>query len=432
MLKTFVFKFGGASVKDAPSIINLSKILYNRLRNHTVIVVSAMGKTTNALESILEKKIKGEDFSLNITILKNYHLDICSELFEPEHSIHHQIENHFIQLDRDLQQSLRVENFDQYYDQIILYGELLATRIVQEYLCSVEIFCVWQDARELIQTNADYRFAKVDWKKTTKNIKNILAPILTKFPVVTQGFIGREKGGSSTTLGREGSDFTAAILGACLKSHSVTIWKDVAGVLNADPKRFPNAVKFDELDYQEAAELTYYGASVIHPKTIKPLANLSIPLYVKSFLAPEESGTRIHHIKQSNHIPCIVLKEDQILVSFKVTDFTFIEEKHIHQVYAQLEQLKLKVNMLQTSAISISIVIDKQPFKLDRLIEALSGLFEIRYNEALQLITIKNHNPEIINQLMEQREVLMEQVTRSTFQMVAKPLQEAPNRPLYS
>jgi aspartate kinase len=245
---------------------------------------------------------------------------------------------------------------------------------------------------------------------------------LEKFPVVTQGFIGKEKGGHTTTLGREGSDYTAAIIGSCLKAASVIIWKDVEDVLNADPKKFPNTIKFDELDYQEAAELTYYGASVIHPKTIKPLANQSIPLYVKSFLEPEKSGTMIHQVKHPNTVPCIVVKDDQILVSFKVTDFTFIHEGHIHQIYAVLEKLKLKVNMLQTSAISISIVIDRQLFKLEKLVEALKKQFEVRYNESLQLITIKNHNPVIIEDLTKNREVLMEQVTRSTFQMVIKPL----------
>ena len=423
MLKTFVFKFGGASVKDAESIKNLSRILYNRLRNHTVIVVSAMGKTTNALEVILEKKLLGEDYSLNITNLMGFHLEICKDLFDTAHSIHYQIENHFIQLSRELQQDLNRDNFDQIYDEVIANGELLATRIVQEYLCTQNIFCLWQDARELIHSNSDYRFATVDWKITSQKIKKQLVPLLEKFPVVTQGFIAREKNGRTTTLGREGSDFSAAILAACLHASSVTIWKDVEGVLNADPKRFPNTVKFDELDYQEAAELTYYGASVIHPKTIKPLANLSIPLYVKSFLEPHKSGTIIHKVPYTNSIPCIVVKDEQVLVSFKVTDFSFIDEGHIHQVYANLKLLKLKVNMLQISAISISIVIDKQLFKLEKLIEILKEQFEIRYNESLQLLTVKNHNPEIIEELMKHREVFMEQVTRSTFQMVTKPLQ---------
>ncbi|RZS94851.1 aspartate kinase [Cecembia calidifontis] len=420
MLKTFVFKFGGASVKDAGSIKNLSKILFNRLRNHTVIVVSAMGKTTNALEGILEKKYRQEDFSSNITILENYHLETCMGLFGENHPIHAIVKNYFLQLQRDLEAPLSQDNYDLYYDRIISYGELIATRIVQEYLCLENIYCIWQDAREFIVTNSDFRFAKVDWKATSSRIKKSLLPILEKFPVVTQGFIGKDKNGNTTTLGREGSDFTAAIIASCLKSVSVTIWKDVDGVLNADPKRFPNTIKFDELDYHEAAELTYYGASVIHPKTIKPLANLSIPLFVKSFIHPEGSGTKIHHVRHENKTPCIVVKDDQILVSFKVTDFTFIHEGHIHQIYSELEKLKLRVNMLQTSAISVSLVIDKQLFKMEKLIHTLNKDFEIRYNESLQLITVKNHNPKIMGELMKNKEILMEQVTRSTFQMVTK------------
>lgn len=420
MLKTFVFKFGGASIKDVNSIKNLSKILYNRLRNHTVIVISAMGKTTNALEGILEKKFNKEDYSSNITILENYHLEICMGLFGENHPIHAIVKNYFLQLQRDLELPLSKDNYDLYYDSIISYGELVATRIVQEYLCLEKIYCIWKDAREIIVTNSDYRFAKVDWNATAAKIKKSLVPLLEKFPVVTQGFIGKDKAGNTTTLGREGSDFTAAIIASSLHSASVTIWKDVKGVLNADPKRFPNTIKFDELDYHEAAELTYYGASVIHPKTIKPLANLSIPLYVKSFIDPSSPGTKIHHVKHENKTPCIVVKDEQILVSFKVTDFTFIHEGHIHQIYSELEKLKLRVNLLQTSAISVSLVIDKQVFKLEKLIDSLKQDFEIRYNESLQLITVKNHNPEIMENLMKNKEILMEQVTRSTFQIVTK------------
>jgi aspartate kinase len=422
MSKTFVFKFGGASVKDAQSIKNLSHILLNRLRNRTVIVISAMGKTTNALENLIEQKINKEDFSLNSTILKNYHLSVCHDLFDKDHLIFSQIENYFLQLSRDLEKPITKENYDQYYDQVIAYGELISSRIVQEFLCQEGIFCVWQDARVIIQTNSDFRFAKVDWEATALKTKKHISPLLEKFPVITQGFIGRDKKGNTTTLGREGSDFTAAILGFCLKSASVTIWKDVEGVLNADPKRFSHTIKFEELDYKEAAELTYYGASVIHPKTIKPLANLSIPLFVRSFINPENSGTKIHKVNSPNTVPCIVVKEDQILVSFKVTDFAFINEGHIHRIYSMLEKLKLRVNLLQTSAISVSIVIDKQLYKLENLIEKLKSEFEIRYNDSLQLITVKNHNPKIMEEILKDREILLEQVTRTTFQLVFKPL----------
>jgi aspartate kinase len=424
MSKTFVFKFGGASVKDANSIKNFREILFNRLRNHTVIVVSAMGKTTNALEELLNLKLEDKPFYEKSAKLKNYHLEICQELFLPENLIFPAIENFFSQLDRTLEKPLSKENYDEYYDQVVSFGELISSRIVQEYLCAEGIFCLWQDAREIISTDSDYRFAKVKWEKTAAQCQKHLMAKLERFPVITQGFIGSDDKGKTTTLGREGSDFTAAILAHSLRSQSVTIWKDVEGVLNADPKRFPDTVKFEELDYREAAELTYYGASVIHPKTIKPLANLSIPLFVKSFLNPDGSGTQIHHVDKPNTVPCIVVKDTQVLVSFRVTDFTFINESHIHQVYTEIEKLKLRVNLLQTSAISISIVIDKQLFKMEKLIAALAKDFDIRYNESLQLVTVKNHNRKIMEELMADKEVLLEQVTRTTFQIVVKPLAE--------
>lgn len=420
MAKTFVFKFGGASVKDVNSIKNLYEIVFNRLRNNTIIVVSAMGKTTNALEEILALKLEGKDYSSKSAKILEYHLEVCEGLFDSDNLIFPMIKNYFRQMERALNGNLTRANYDRFYDSIVSFGELVSSRIVQEYLCSKGLFCIWQDARELILTNSDFRFAKVDWQGTTKLCEKVLMPKLSQFPVVTQGFIGADEKGQTTTLGREGSDFTASILAHGLRANAVTIWKDVDGVLNADPKRFPDSVKFDELDYKEAAELTYYGASVIHPKTIKPLANLSIPLYVKSFLHPEGSGTKIHHVQKVNAVPCIVVKDNQILVSFKVTDFTFINESHIHAVFSILEKLKLRVNLLQTSAISISIVIENELFKLEKLIQNLRDQFEIRYNENLQLITVKNHNPILMEKLVLGKEVLLEQMTRTTFQVLVK------------
>lgn len=420
MAKTFVFKFGGASVKDVNSIKNFYEIVFNRLRNNTIIVVSAMGKTTNALEEILALKLEGKDNSLKSTILLDYHLKICEGLFDPDHLIFPAVKNYFSNMERILNGNLTRANYDDFYDSIVSFGELVSSRIVQEYLCSKGLFCIWQDAREVILTNSDFRFAKVDWVATKRLCDKIITPKLTQFPVITQGFIGADEKGRTTTLGREGSDFTAAILAHGLQANAVTIWKDVDGVLNADPKRFPDSIKFDELDYREAAELTYYGATVIHPKTIKPLANLSIPLYVKSFIHPEGSGTKIHHVPKVNTVPCIVVKDSQILVSFKVTDFTFINESHIHAVYSELEKLKLRVNLLQTSAISISIVIENELFKLEKLIHSLRNQFEIRYNENLQIITVKNHNQALMEKLTHNKEILLEQMTRTTFQVLIK------------
>jgi len=420
MAKTIVYKFGGASVKDSAALKNLSDILRNRLRNNLVIVVSAMGKSTNSLEGILAKKLEGGNFSQNCAILKQYHLEICESLFPSNHVIFAQLDNYFIQLENDLAKPLSRDNYDEYYDRIVGYGELISSRIVMEYLCLVGLVVLWQDARELIRTNNDFRFAKIDFEKTRANCQNKLKPILEKYPVLTQGFIGSDSNGRSTTLGREGSDFTAAILATSLDAGSVTIWKDVPGVLNADPKLFPDTKLFTELDYRQAAEMTYYGASVIHPKTIKPLANARIPLFVKSFLNPEADGTKIHGAAEPNFIPTIVLKKDQILVSLKVTDFTFIEEKHIHLVYEQLQFLKLRVNMLQTSAISISIVIDSQLFKLEQLIEKMRGDFEVRYNEGLELLTILHPDEDSISGNIFGHEILLEQTTRNTFQVVRK------------
>jgi aspartate kinase len=419
MAKTFVFKFGGASIKDVNSIKKLAENFRNRLQNTTIVVISAMGKTTNALEELLDIRLSGESYYQKSTILKNFHLDICHGLFSKDHPIFATVENVFATLERALDLPLHKDNYDERYDQIVSFGELLSSRIVQEYLCEQGILCIWQDARELIATHSEFRSATIHWEKTKQQCLKYLK--LQRFPVVTQGFIGKDEFGKTTTLGREGSDFSAAIIGWALQAASVTIWKDVPGVLNADPKLFPDTVLFDELDYREAAEMTYYGASVIHPKTIKPLAALGIPLFVKSFLNPEGKGTKIHATGLTSTVPCIVVKEQQVLISFQVTDFTFVNEAHMHRIYGQLEALSLKVNLLQVSAISISIVFDMHKFKLEKLIDALKGEFMIRYNDALQLITVKNYEQKLVDQLIKDKKPLLEQVTRTTFQMVHKP-----------
>lgn len=422
MSKAIVFKFGGASVKDAESIKNLFNILFKRLQTPMILVISAIGKTTNAIEEILQAKLNQEDYSLKCTIIKDQHLNVCESLFPKEHEIFEKVSFQFEMLLKELHKPLDKENYDEFYDQVIVFGELVSTLIIQAYISYRGVSSTWLDARDLISTNSEFRFAKVNWTSTQTKINEILKPIAEKSLVVTQGFIGKDTLGKSTTLGREGSDFTASILAYCLDASAVTIWKDVEGVLNADPKKFKKTTKFEELDYHEAAELTYYGASVIHPKTIKPLANKNIPLFVKSFLRPDGSGTKIHQVAKANTVPCIVLKEAQILVTFKVTDFTFINEQHMHLVYSELEKLKLKVNLLQTSAISISIVIDEQLFKLEKLILSLNSAFQIKYNTDLNLITIKNPTSKMIKKMMQNKAVLMEQITRTTFQIVYKTL----------
>lgn len=422
MAKTIVYKFGGASIKDADSVKNLAEILRNRLRKNMLIVVSAMGKTTNTLEEILSLRMSESDYSQKSVNLKFFHLAICQELFPEEHRIFPKLENLFIQLQNLLYLEVNEENYDECYDRIIAFGELISSRIVMEYLCEQGMVVLWHDASELILTSSDFRFAKVDWAQTKKRCKSILQPNLDQFPVITQGFIGADSKGKTTTLGREGSDFSAAIFASSLGASSVTIWKDVPGVLNCDPKIFKDSELFSELDYLQAAQMTYYGASVIHPKTIKPLANLDIPLFVKSFLKPDEEGTKIYSTGKLNPIPSIILKRNQIMVSFRVTDFAFIEESHIHEIYTQLDQLKLKVNMLQTSAVGVTIIIDDQLFKLKKLVSSLEKSFSIRYNEGLELLTILNpHKGSFEN--LSWMEILLEQRTRNTIQIVTRGLQ---------
>jgi len=420
MSATLVYKFGGASVKDAPALRNLYDILLPRLQTSTVIVVSAMGKTTNALEAILTKKLAGEDYASEWNALKNFHKDLCAKLFPESHPVGEQLETFFSAAREALQAQVSKANYDEVYDQVVCFGELLSSLIVSEYLGFRGLPNRWQDAREVIHTDSDYRFAKIDWDKTRSACQEKWGDMLHTSPILTQGFIGSDTQGKTTTLGREGSDFTAAILATCLDAQSVTIWKDVPGVLNADPKLFDSTQKFEELGYREAAEMTYFGASVIHPKTIKPLANAGIPLFVKSFLNPEASGTKIHEHAAPHDVPTLVLKKNQVLVTFKVTDFTFIEEKHIQKIYEQLQVLKLRVNMLQVSAITVSIVLDTQLFKLEQLVESLKTAFEIRYNEELELLTILKPRVEEIPSLMEGYTLLLEQTTRTTYQAVRR------------
>ena len=420
MSATLVYKFGGASVKDAPALRNLYDILLPRLQTSTVIVVSAMGKTTNALEAILTKKLAGVDYASEWNALKNFHKDLCAELFPESHPVREQLETFFSAAREALQAQVSKANYDEVYDQVVCFGELLSSLIVSEYLGFRGLPNRWQDAREVIHTDSDYRFAKIDWDKTRSACQEKWGDMLHTSPILTQGFIGSDTQGKTTTLGREGSDFTAAILATCLDAQSVTIWKDVPGVLNADPKLFDSTQKFEELGYREAAEMTYFGASVIHPKTIKPLANAGIPLFVKSFLNPEASGTKIHEHAAPHEVPTLVLKKNQVLVTFKVTDFTFIEEKHIQKIYEQLQVLKLRVNMLQVSAITVSIVLDTQLFKLEQLVESLKTAFEIRYNEELELLTILKPRVEEIPNLMEGYTLLLEQTTRTTYQAVRR------------
>ncbi|MBX2968365.1 MAG: aspartate kinase [Cyclobacteriaceae bacterium] len=413
-----VFKFGGASVKHAAAVRNVTSILKQHKEESLWVVVSAMGKTTNALERVVFAFRKGEDFAAEIQGIFEYHQHLIRELFiHPEpvlnqlakavDSIHHNLVNHIDE--------------DELYDRVVSLGEVISSQIIYQFLLSEGIHATWLDARDLIRTDSTFREGQVDWSATTQmlqNAKKKLAPGI----VITQGFIGADNQNRSVTLGREGSDFTAAIIGSCLKAESVTIWKDVPGVMNADPKRLPAAIVFPELPYTEAAEMTYYGASVIHPKTIKPLALGNIPLWVKSFTDPSFAGTVIHDCKVEGLPPVIVFKENQCLISCKVTDFTFVNEAQLSVIFHAITALNIKLNVMQNSAISFSFCIDFRENKVMALIEKLQEHFEVYYNTNLTLITIKNYDEKSFDTYRKREGVILEQSSRSTLQVLVKDL----------
>ena len=304
------------------------------------------------------------------------------------------------------------------YDAVISTGEIASTRIVSAYLNKVKLINDWIDARNLIRTDSTFREGQVDWDFTCLKIRHQIGDLIKERIIVTQGFIGADSNGNPVTLGREGSDFSAAIFGSCLDAKEVTIWKDVEGILNADPKLMTNVTKYDELPYQEAAEMTFYGASVIHPKTIKPLANKKIPLRVRPFGDTSAPGTIIHDCEVKNLTPAIIFKPDQCLISFRIKDYTFLSEKNLSLIFHVLDALNIRINVMQNSAISFSICVDNQDYKISALLEELKNDFNIFYNESLKLITVKNYNNAMIEEVSRNRSILLELRTRNNYQIV--------------
>jgi aspartate kinase len=411
-----VFKFGGASVKNAAGVRNITEIIHSFGKNQILVVVSAMGKTTNALEKLVELASVGKSFTSEWNDLLSYHKTIIGELFAHPTKVDEDVQTLFDAMKKELS---RKEEFDQVYDQVVCFGELIATKIVWHWLNERYGNAEWIDARKYIATDRTFREGKVDWKKSGDQIR-LLRPTLEKKVVITQGFIGQTPDGLTTTLGREGSDFSAAIFAYCLDGESVTIWKDVPGVMNADPKRLAAATVFEELPFREAAEMTYYGASVIHPKTIKPLANKGIPLFVKNFDDPSLPGTRIHECQVDNLPPLIVFKDNQCLISCKVTDYTFISEEQLSFIFAALSELDIRINVLQNSAISFSFCVDYRESKIKKLIERLQKNFEVYYNLGLTLITVKNYDAKTFDTYRHRPGVLLEQSSRSTLQVLVR------------
>lgn len=411
-----VFKFGGASVKDPNAIRNMASIIKANGNSQLLIVVSAMGKTTNALERIIALQRQGKEVEKELSDLRNYHFNILQELFQKNHSIFSLIEDQFNKI---RQESKKTDSYDQVYDQVVSLGEVISTLIIADYLKQESVNAQWIDARKMIRTDNNFREGKVDWDVSRINIQG-LTDRLAHRVLVTQGFIGSTEDGLTTTLGREGSDYSAAIFASCLKAESVTIWKDVPGVMNADPKRLPAAIVFEELPFKEAAEMTYYGASVIHPKTIKPLANNGIPLLVKNFDNPLLPGTVIKETKLDHIPPLIVFKDNQCLISCKVTDYSFVDENQLSTIFGIVSEMHMKINLMQNSAISFSFCVDYREDKIIKLIDLLGKHFEVYYNTGLTLITVKNYDQQTFQEYRQKKGVILEQSSRSTLQVLLK------------
>lgn len=416
-----VFKFGGASVKDAASVRNVGSIIHCYPNQKILVVVSAMGKMTNKLEEIV-LALAQKDYALLAQFQNEfyaYHLAIFDDLFaEHAEQLKPEFESRFEEFCAVCNQACSLSSA-MMYDAIVPHGELFSTWIVHHYL-SAFFKSALLDASSVVKTDDKFKSATVNMFQTQELVQSHVDALLDDADiVVTQGFIGSTDSGARTTLGREGSDYTGAIFSYCLDAESLTIWKDVDGMFNADPKVFPTAQKIDEVSYKDAIELSYYGASVIHPKTIQPLQNKGIPLYVKSFLNPSLSGTVIQQ-NAKNQIPCFIVKKEQVLVSLSSKNFSFIVERHLADIFRKYDELDMKINIMQNSAVNFSALFDAKVFDEARVMEAFSQDYVVRYNTNLELLTIRQFNQQIINELTFQKEILLEQKTRETVRFVMR------------
>jgi aspartate kinase len=419
-----IFKFGGASVKDAAAVRNVAEIVSLYDGQKITIVVSAMGKTTNKLEEIVhalatkDRKI----FMALVDDLLVFHETILGELFPERHyAVYAEMEAIFEALRLRFDQPFS-DNYSFEYDQIVSIGEVLSSVILAAFLREKGFLAIWADARKLIRTDHLYQEGTVDWDTTVSLIEKHFSPLFSEVNIqVTQGFIGHTSEGFTSTLGREGSDYTAGIFAYCTNAESVTIWKDVPGMLNADPKYFENTIKLDQISFKEAIELSYYGASVIHPKTIKPLQNKDIPLYVKSFLDPTAPGTIIQKNSESDAlIPSFIFKKDQLLFSFTTTNFSFIVEENLSDIFSRLALINAKINLMQNSALDFSILMDRSKVDINQVLELFNDTYFVKFNEGLTLITIRHYDQATIDRVTENKEIILEQKTRQTARIVVK------------
>ena len=412
-----IFKFGGASVKDAEGVKNLVKILEKSGKDQTLIVVSAMGKTTNSFELVVKNYFENkQELSYSLNQIYDFHNKILSELFsESNNPIFSEV--------KDILENLKVflsrnksPNYSFVYDQVVSFGEILSSKIISSYLNYVNIKSNWIDARLLIKTDSKYRDANLNWEVTQNSITNNINNSVLN---ITQGFIGSDENNFNTTLGREGSDYSAAIFAYCLNAESVTIWKDVPGVLNADPRVFKNPKLLKKISYTEAIELAFYGASVIHPKTLQPLQKKEIPLYVKSFLDPLSKGTVISRgTKIEPEIPCFIVKRNLCLLKLSSLDFSFIVEDNISDIFQILHENKMKVDLIQNSAISFSVCVFDKYYRLKELLSILKATFKVEYTENVSLFTIRHFNENSAKEILKNNRLLLEQRTSETLQLV--------------
>lgn len=416
-----IYKFGGASIKNVEGIKNVAQIIQSFGSKNLLVVVSAMDKTTDRLQELAFAYINGDENTLELLDgIKAFHFNLLNELItDHKNPIYNDVANTFVEIEWILEEQAEDEA-DYIYDQIVSIGEIVSSKIIAAYLNQLGCFTIWQDARNYIKTDNNHREANVFWDKTTQEIEKHLPSYLKQGVVLTQGFIGATSENFTSTLGREGSDYTAAIFSAALSAKSMTIWKDVPGVLNADPKWFDVTEKIPQLSYRDAIELTYYGATVIHPKTIKPIQNKNIPLFVRSFINPEEVGTEISADAKTEPVPSFIFKVNQLLLSISPKDFSFIIEENLSDIFAVFHKHKVKVNTMLNSAISFSVSIDNDTRKVKNLINELTENFAVKYNENMELVTIRYYNQETIDRVVVDKKVWLEVKSRNTCQMVMK------------
>jgi aspartate kinase len=415
-----VFKFGGASVKDADSVKNVAQVIRKFSDDSLVVIVSAMGKTTNALEELVRLFFEGKDWTKQLSDIKEFHFNISNGLFEKEHKVYGRMDIIFDRISSYLN-AASSKSYVEVYSEMVGQGELLSTRIIRNYLNETVKSTIWIDARNYIKTDHNFIDARVDWELTKRNIFDDIPSFAKEAIVITQGFIGSNGEGKTTTLGREGSDFSAAIFATGLNAESVTVWKDVPGIMTADPRKMPEATIISDLCYTDASEMTFYGASIIHPRTIKPLAQNDIKLYVRPFTAPDSLGTTIGSGKSGKHPASFILKTNQVFIDLRVTDFTFIDEKKLSVIFNALDQLNIKINLMQNSAVSFAICVDKKFDKVEKLVDKLSNTFNISVRENLELLTIKGYDQDALDKVYKREEVLLEQKSKDVYHLLYVP-----------